>query len=142
MLFIAILALQTAAPAEPKIRCTPDVYCTVPEFSIGNGMKSNSPNPSAVIVPSSRMPPMPLAVPKEPKLDQGPHELAVHWPATEGDPDYRRPFKTGAACLKARSAVLDEHRRRTAAIAVNMYNRGTILAAMLEAPYAVCIPID
>ena len=176
---IALIALQSAAPAEPKINCPPDVYCNVPEFSVGNGMKTNSPPPVMVtiqtpaspslnicdprqcitngqaggmitnVLPSepltvlpSSMPPLPLAVAATPPLAPGRHELVVHWPESAQSDDYRRTFKSGAACLKARSSVLDEHRRRTSAIAVNMANRGTILAAMLEAPYAVCVPID
>ena len=146
---IVLAALQaaapgppTAAPAEPTVSCTPEGRCTVPDFSIGNGMISNSSSAEAVIVPSSAMPPLPLAVARAPSLGPGRHELVVHWPDAQPGEDYRRSFKTGAACLKARAAVLDEHRARTAAIAVNMANRGTILAMMLDAPTAVCVPLD
>ncbi len=141
---LAWMALQSAggAPAEPRVSCAPDGRCTVPEFSIGYGMKSNSTSQPAIIVPSSKMPPLPLAVASAPSLGPGRHELVVHWPESEPSSDYRRTFKTGAACLKARAAVLDEHRARTAAIAVNTANRGVILAMMLEAPYAVCVPVD
>src|SRR5687768_2067754 len=168
---IAILALQSAAATEPKPVCTADGYCTVPEFSRGYGMKSNSPPPVMVtvqtpppapseckprvpctsssgmgggiatnvlapeplIVMHSQLPSLPLAVPTEPRLGTGRHELVVHWPETKVDRDYKRKFQTGAACLQARAAILDEHRRRTSAIAVNMANRGTILAMMLAA---------
>ena len=142
--FLALMAVQSPAPApaEPAVTCTADGKCTVPDFSIGYGMKSNSTSAPAIIVPSSRMPPLPLAVASAPSLGPGRHELVVHWPESEPRSDYRRTFRTGAACLKARAAVLDEHRARTAAIAVNTANRGVILAMMLEAPYAVCVPVD
>jgi hypothetical protein len=165
---IAILALSAAAPVAPNATCTPAGSCTVPEFGTGNGMKANSPPPVMVPIPArpptaaySPAPPVsrvnapeplivmpssamnfPLAVADAPRLGPGRHKLVVHWPDARPGKDFEQTFEAGEPCLKARAAVLDEHRRRTSAIAVNMANRGTILAAMLEAPYAVCLPLD
>ena len=162
-----MLVLQSAAPAGPSVTCTPAGYCTVPEFSIGNGMKSNSPppvmvtvqaprparaysppppisrtnSPEPLIVMPSSLPNVPLAVAAAPQLGPGRRELVVHWPNARPGADFRRTFKTGDGCLQARAAVLDEHRRRTSAIAVNMANRVTT-SGQLEAPYAVCMPVD
>lgn len=146
---IVLAALQSApaqpktpAPAEPPMICNSEGYCTVPEFSIGHGMKSNSTSLPPMIVSPSQMPPLPIAVAQPPSLGPGKHELVVHWPEPKPKPGYRRTFKTGDACLKARAAILDEHRRRTSAIAVNTANHGVILAMMLEPPYAICVPLD
>ena len=138
---IALLAMQSSgAQAPPPPTCTPQGLCTVTNW--GNGMVSHSISGPAVTVPHSAMPPIPLAVPEEPKLKAGRHELVVHWPEGEVRDDYRRTFKTGSACLKARSAILDEHNARTAAIAVNAANKGVILAMVLDPPYAACVPLD
>jgi hypothetical protein len=106
----------------------------------GSGIATNSKSQPAVSVaiPAHLLP---RATPEEPELGPGRYELVVHWPES-AKADYRRSFKSGVSCLKARAAVLEEHRARMVAIAVNMSNRGTILAAELEAPYAVCIPLE
>jgi hypothetical protein len=138
---LAILVLQSSgAQAPPSPTCTAQGLCTVPNW--GNGMVSHSISGPAISVPQSAMPPIPLAVPEEPELKPGKHELVVHWPEGEAREDYRRTFKTGAACLKARFAILDEHNARASAIAVNSANKGVILAMVLDPPYAACVPLD
>ena len=131
-----LLALAQAAAPQP-VQCGTRNPCTAPGQSWG--MISNSSSPQPVVV--GRMPPIPRAVPTPPKLGPGRYELVVHWPEETSRADYRRTFKDGTGCLKARAAVNDEHRARMAAIAVNMSNLGVALAMELDAPYAVCVPL-
>ena len=136
----AILAVQAvSAQPEPAMQCDPTgTRCTHTGGAIGYGMVANSPAAPAVVYSGQMQ--LPKAVPDTPTLGPGKQERVVHWP-DDSNRDYRRTFGNGNACLKARAAVLDEHKRRMSAIAVNLGNRGVIMAMELEAPYAVCVPL-
>ena len=140
-LMIAVQAAPSppARPGEPAAQCDKDGRCTVPDFSIGYGMVSNSAPARAVVMTGPIK--LPMAVPGAPTLGPGKHELIVHWPG-EKKAGFSRSFRTGAQCLAARAAILDEHRRRVGAIAVNSSNRGVVIAMELDAPYAICMPVD
>jgi hypothetical protein len=82
-----------------------------------------------------------MTIPDTPRLGPGRHELVVHWPAGASGTDYRRVFGTGNACLKARAAILEEHRRRAAAAEADATARGLRMIGAPAAPYAICVPL-
>lgn len=80
--------------------------------------------------------------PPPPKLGPGRHELVVHWPGSAAEGDYHRVYSSGAACLKARAAVLDENARRLAANEADADSRGYKIIAPAASPYVMCVPVE
>lgn len=80
--------------------------------------------------------------PPPPKLGPGRQELVAHWPGSGAEADYHRVYSSGAACLKARAAVLDENARRLAANEADAESRGYRIVAPAASPYVMCVPIE
>lgn len=75
-------------------------------------------------------PPPGFVLDKQPQIGGGPHELVVHWPSPATGPDYRRVYKSGAACMRARAALLSQQ----------PCDKDRALCVL--PPYAACVPVE
>lgn len=136
MLTFAMLAQAAASGADLQHATTQN--CSLP---------ANTPPPPKGFVidcPASHpweKDPIIGTVDNTPKLGPGPYELVVHWP-TAGAADYRRIYKTGRACLRARDAVLEPEIRNFTEVEAENRAAGYRKYVAAPGPDAMCIPID
>lgn len=116
-----LIVLQSAAPQSDKGPIVGSV-CSLPK-----GVPPPPPGYKLDCADPANLRAIPDPSDARPKLGPGLHELIVHWASPGSAPDYRRVYRNGAACLRAREALLKQS------------DCGGRLCPI--PPYAACVPV-